>query len=90
MGIDTTHDFLIKISKKKELQQIASKHSSEIEFKDFMKFRKDYTEEPYSFLVIDTSLSLDNPLRSKKNLLLISNTIKAINNKIEQNKAKYN
>ena len=33
-----------------------------------MKLFKDYTKEPYSFLVNDMTLSLDNPLRFRKNL----------------------
>ena len=55
------HYFIIKIFNKRELQQIASNHLSDIDFKDFMKFYKDYTKEVYSFLVNDTSLSSDNP-----------------------------
>ena len=39
----------MKILNKRELQQIASNHSSEIGLKDFMKLYKDYTKEPYSF-----------------------------------------
>ena len=46
-----------------------------------MKFYKDYTKEPFSFLVNDTILSSDNPKMS------VIDKIKAINNKIEQNKA---
>ena len=38
-------------------------------FKDFMKLYKDYTKEPFSFLVNDTTLSSDNPLRCGNNLL---------------------
>ena len=34
-----------------------------------MKLYKDYTKQPDSFLVNDTTLSLDNPLRFRKNLL---------------------
>ena len=59
----------MKIPNKRELQQIASNHSSDIDFKDFMKLYKDYTKEPYPFLVNDTTLSWDNPLRFRKNLL---------------------
>ena len=59
----------MKISNKRELQQTASNHSSDIDFKDFMKLYKDYTKEPYSFLLNDTTLSSDNPLRFGKNLL---------------------
>ena len=59
----------MKISNKRELQQIAPNYSSDIDFKDFMKLYKDYTKEPYSFLVNDTTLSLANPLRFRKDLL---------------------
>ena len=51
----------MKIPNKKELHQIALNHSSDIEFKDFMKLYEDYTKEPFLFLVNDTSLPLDNP-----------------------------
>ena len=67
--LNTTHHFIMKIPKKREFEQIASSHSSDIDFKDFMKFYKDYTKEPYSFLVNDTTLSSDNPLRFRKNVL---------------------
>ena len=59
----------MKISNKRELQQIASNYSSDIDFKDFMKLYKDYTKEPYSFLLTDTTFSLANPLRFRKDLL---------------------
>ena len=59
----------MKIPNKRELQQIVSNHSSDIEFKDFMKLYKDYTNQPFSFLVSNTTLPVDNPLRFKKNLL---------------------
>ena len=67
--LKTTHYFIMKISNKRELQQIASNHSSDIDFKDFMKLYKQYTEEPFSFLVNDTTLSSDKTLRFRKNLL---------------------
>ena len=67
--LNATHYFIMKIPNKRELQQIASNHSSDIDFKDFMKLYKDYTKEPYSLLVNATALSLDSPLRFKKNLL---------------------
>ena len=59
----------MKISNKRELQQISSSPLSDIDFKDFMKLYKDYNKEPYSFLLNDTTLSSDNPLRFRKNLL---------------------
>ena len=59
----------MKIPNKRELQQIALNHSSDIDFKDFMKIFKKYTAEPYSFLVNDTTLPSENHLRFRKNLL---------------------
>ena len=53
----------------KQLEQIAHNHSSDIDFKAFMNLYKKYTAKPYSFLVIDATLALDNPLRFRKNLL---------------------
>ena len=59
----------MKILNKREIQQVVFIHSSDIDFKDFMNHYKNCTEKPYSFLVIDTTLASDNPLRFKKNLL---------------------
>ena len=67
--LNETHYFILKIHNKRELQQIASNHSSDIIFKDLMKLYKNYTKEPYSFLVNDMTLLSDNPLRFRKNLL---------------------
>ena len=67
--LNSKHFFSMKIPNKKELQQIALNHSSDIDFKDFMKIYKNCTAEPYYFLVNDTTLPSDNPLRFRKNLL---------------------
>ena len=67
--LNSTHFFIMKIPKKRELQQIALNHSSHIDFKDFMNIYKKCTTEPYSFLVNDTTLPSDDPLRFRKNLL---------------------
>ena len=58
--LNSTHFFNLKIPNKRERQQIALNHSSDIDFKDFMKIYKKCTAEPYSFLVNDTTLSSDN------------------------------
>ena len=42
-------------------------YSADINYKGFMKLYKKFTAKPYSFLVINTSLALDNTLRFKKN-----------------------
>ena len=67
--INTKHFFIIKIPNKRELQQIAQNHSWDINFKDFIKNYKKCTTEPHSFLVNDTTLSSDNPLRFRKEKL---------------------
>ena len=61
--LNSTHYFVMKIPNKRELQQIAFNHSSDIDFQDFMNLYKKSTAKPYSFLVIDTTLSSDYPLR---------------------------
>ena len=53
--LHAAHYCVKKIPTKRELQQIASNHSSAIDFKDFMKLYKDRTKEPYSFLRYDTT-----------------------------------
>ena len=67
--LNSTHLFIMKIPNKRELQQTALNHSSDIDFKDFTKIYKKYTKEPYSFLVNDTTLPSDDTLRFRKNLL---------------------
>ena len=66
--LNTTHFFIMKIPNKRELHQIALNHSSDIDFKDFVKIYKKCTDEPYSFLINDTTLASDNHLRFRKNL----------------------
>ena len=69
--LNSTHFFILKIPNKRELQQIALNHSSDINSKDFIKIYKKYTAEPYSFLVNDATLASDNPLRLRKNIFNI-------------------
>ena len=66
--LNSTHFFIMKIPNKRELQQIGLNHSSDIDCKYFMKIYKKCTAEPHSFLVIDTTLPSDNPLKFRKNL----------------------
>ena len=66
--LNTTHFLLMKFPNRIELQQIALSHSSDIVFKDFINIYKKCRDKPYSFLVIDTTLPSNNPLRFRKNL----------------------
>ena len=45
--LNATHYFSMKIPNKRELEQIALNHSSDIDIKDFMKLSEEYTKEPY-------------------------------------------
>ena len=67
--LNSMHYFIMKILYKRELQQIVFNHSSDIDFQDFINPYKKCTEKPYYFLVIDTTLASDNPLRFTRNLL---------------------
>ena len=69
--LNTTHFFIMKIPNKRELQQIAISHSSDINTKDFIKIYNKCTNKPYSFLVNDTTFTSDNPLRFRKHLYII-------------------
>ena len=71
--LNTSHFFIEKIPNERELQQIAINHSSDINTKDFTNIYRKYTAEPYSFLVIDTTLPSNNLLRFRKNLFNIYN-----------------
>ena len=84
----STHFFITKILNKRELQQIATNHSSDINSKDFINIYIECTVEPYSFFVNDTTLASDNPLRFRK-LFLKYNKIHAINDQIRDEKLQY-
>ena len=53
--LNATYYVIMKIPNKRLLQQIASSHWSDIDFKDFMKLYENYTKKPYSLSVNDTT-----------------------------------
>ena len=59
----------MKIHNKKEFQNIAINHSVDIDYRDFLKIYRNCTKEPYSFLTINTTLPVDDPMRSRNNFL---------------------
>ena len=67
--LNSIHFFIMKIISKRELKQIVLNHSSNIDLKDFIKIYKNCTAEHYCFLVTNTTLPSDNPLRFGKNIL---------------------
>ena len=74
----------MEILNKRELQSVALKHLSDINFTDFMKL---YTKVPYSFFVNNVNIMIQEALIIK---MSVSEKIKTIDNKIKQNKAQYN
>ena len=64
--LNTSHFFIADIPNKRELQQIAINHSSDINTKDFDNIYRKCTAEPYSFFINDTTLASNNPLRFRK------------------------
>ena len=65
--LNTSHFFIGKTANRRDLQQIAINHSSDINTKDFVNIYGKCTSEPYYFLVNDTTLTSNNPLRFRKN-----------------------
>ena len=71
--LNTTHSFITKILNKRELQQIAINHSSDIGSEDFVNIYRKCTAEPHSFFINDTMLASNNPFSFRKNLFRIYN-----------------
>ena len=67
--LNSTHFFIIKIPNKRELSQTELNHSSVINLKVFIKIYKNVLQNYILFLVNDTTLLSDNPLRFRRNLL---------------------
>ena len=66
--LNATH-LIMRISNKRELQNIAINHFVDIDYKDLAKFYIECTKKPYSSLTIDTTLPLSDLLRFRTNLL---------------------
>ena len=73
--LNTTHFFITKILSKRELQQIATNHSSDIRTKDFVNIYRKCTGEPYWFFVNNATLASNNPFSFGKNLFNTYNKI---------------
>ena len=52
--LNSTHYILMQMSNKKELKSIAEENSGHLDFKDFLKIYNYCTNEPYSFMMVDT------------------------------------
>ena len=67
LRLNSAH-LIIKINSRRELQNIATDHSADIDYKDFMKIYRECARGPFHFLTIDTTLPASDPLRFRKNL----------------------
>ena len=54
--LNSTHYLIMKISNRRELQNITINHSADIDYKDFMEIYRECTKELFNFLTIDTTL----------------------------------
>ena len=64
--LNTTHFFIAKIPNRRKLQEIVWNHLPDIKTEDFTNIYRECTAEPCSFLINDTTLASDNPLRFRK------------------------
>ena len=69
--LNTSHFVISKIPNKRELQQIAINHLSDINTKDFANIYRKCTAETYSFFLNDTTLASNDPRRFRKNIFNI-------------------
>ena len=70
----------MEIPNKRELQQISLNHSSDIDFKDFIKIYKKCTTEPYSLFIYHIQ---------KESFKIIYNKIMTIEDQIRDGKLQY-
>ena len=59
----------MKIKIKRELQNIAINHSTDIDYNDFVKIYRECSKKPFNFLTVDdTTLPESDSSRFRKNL----------------------
>ena len=93
--LNSTHYLIMKLHNKRELQQIAINHSTDIDYRDFMMIYKKYISEPYSFLTTDTTLPANNSLRFRKKSfrsfikITLTDELKILDDKIKANQTQY-
>ena len=89
--LNSTHYLIMKINNKRELQNIAINHSADIDYNDFLKFYKECTKEPYSFLTTDTTLPASDVGKICFSLIKMTaaDQIKILDRNMKQNEAQY-
>ena len=89
MRLNCTHYVIFKLNKKRELLNIAINHSSDVDHKEFIKAYRDCTKEPYSFLTINNTKSVDEKFKKNFSDSLITEQVKILDDKSKSNKAQY-
>ena len=59
----------MKIKNRKEVQNIDTNHSADIDYSNFVSIYRECTRKPHCFLTIDTTLPAMDPLKFTKTLL---------------------
>ena len=78
-----------------ELKNIATDHSADIDYQDFVKIYGECTKEPYNFLTIDTTLPVSDPLRFRNFFfrifikMTLNDELKILDDKIKANQAQH-
>ena len=65
--LNSTNYLIMKIHNRRELQNIAINHSSDIDYNDVLKIYRNCTKEPYSFFTTDTTIPADDSMSFRKN-----------------------
>ena len=60
--LNSSHYLIMKINNRKELQNTEIDHSTDIDYKDFVKNYRKCTKDPYNFFTIDTTLPVSDSL----------------------------
>ena len=70
VGLNSTHYLIMKIHNKRELHNIATNHSADIHYKDFVKICRECAKKLYCYFTIDTTLPASDPLKFREHLFL--------------------
>ena len=70
--LNSTHYLIMKINNKRELQNIAINHSTDIDYQDFIEIYRECTKEPFNFLTKGTTLPASDPLRFRIFYLILT------------------
>ena len=64
--LNSTHYLIMKINNRRELQNIAITHSTDIDYNNFVKIYRECTRKPFNFLTTATTLPASDSLRFEK------------------------